>query len=93
MPTDDRYSGLDQGGPAASITSGLNFKKDNEAMTKSLEVISETVQNPKHLFRKVDNQPKKPMKHRYERRKVREYLHLGEWMAGQPAPVATDIRA
>jgi hypothetical protein len=50
-------------------------------MTKSLEVISEVVNNPKHHpFRKVDNQPKKPQKHRYERRKIKEYLHLGEWV-------------
>ena len=48
-------------------------------MTKSLEVISEAVRNPKHPFRKVDNQPKKALKHRYERRKIREYLHLGKW--------------
>jgi len=48
-------------------------------MTKSLEVISEAIINPKHPFRKVDNQPKKPLKHRYERRKIKEYLHLGEW--------------
>ena len=54
-------------------------------MTKSLEVISEAVVNPKHPFRKVDNQPKKPLKHRYERRKIREYLHLGEWATGEAA--------
>ena len=47
-------------------------------MTKSLEVISETIRNPKHPFRQVDNQPNKPLKHRYERRKIKEYLHLGE---------------
>jgi hypothetical protein len=52
-------------------------------MTKSLEVISEAIRNPKHPFRKVDNQPKKPLKHRYERRKIREYLHLGEWVSGE----------
>lgn len=46
-------------------------------MTKTLEVISEAIRNPKHPFRKMDNQPKKPMKHRYERRKIKEYLHLG----------------
>ena len=49
-------------------------------MTKSLEVISQAVENPKHPFPKVDNQVKKPLKHRYERRKVKEYLHLGEWL-------------
>jgi len=52
-------------------------------MTKSFEVISEAVRNPKHPFRKVDNQPKKPLKHRYERRKIKEYLHLGEWAGGE----------
>ena len=50
-------------------------------MTKTLDVIDETVRNPKHPFRKTDNQPKKALKHRYERRKIREYLHLGDWLA------------
>ena len=53
----------------------------DQAMTKSLEVINEAVRNPKHPFRKVDNQPKKEQKHRYERRKIKEYLHLGEWLS------------
>ena len=50
-------------------------------MIKTLEVINEAVRNPKHPFRKTDNQPKKAMKNRYERRKIREYLHLGDWIA------------
>jgi hypothetical protein len=57
--------------------------KGSPAMTKSLEVITEAVRNPKHPFRKVDNQPKKPLKHRYERRKIKEYMHLGDWMASE----------
>ena len=52
-------------------------------MTKSLEVITEAVASPKHPFRKVDNQPKKPQKHRYERRKIREYLHLVDWVTSE----------
>lgn len=48
-------------------------------MTKSLEVITEAVRNPKHPFPKADSQPKKAQKHRYERRKIKEYLHLSEW--------------
>ena len=48
-------------------------------MMKTLEVIGEVVRNPKHPFRKVDSQPKKPQKHRYERRKIKEYLHLADW--------------
>lgn len=50
------------------------------AMTKTFEVISEAIRNTKHPFRKADNRPKKPMKHRYERRKIKEYLHLGDWL-------------
>ena len=67
----------------ASFTLGLNLNKGNAAMTKSLEVISEAVSNPKHPFRKVDNHPKKPLKHRYERRKIKEYLHLADWVTGE----------
>ncbi|MCL4789547.1 MAG: hypothetical protein KJ070_22610 [Verrucomicrobia bacterium] len=48
-------------------------------MTKTFEVISEAIRDPKHPFRKLNNQPKKPMKHRYERRKIKEYLHLADW--------------
>ncbi len=54
-------------------------------MTKTLEVIAEAVRNSKQPFRKTDNQPKKTLKHRYERRKVKEYLHLGDWVSPEPA--------
>ena len=54
-------------------------------MTKSLEVISEAIRNSKNSFRKLDNQPKKPLKHRYERRKIREFLHLRDWISGEAA--------
>ena len=47
-------------------------------MTKTLDVIAEAIRNGKHPFRKADNRPKKALKHRYERRKIKEYLHLGE---------------
>jgi hypothetical protein len=59
------------------------LEQRNSSMTKSLEVITEAIRNPKHPFRKVDNQPKKPLKHRYERRKIKEYLHLGDWITGE----------
>lgn len=45
-------------------------------MTKTLEAINETIRNSKQSFGKLDNHPKKPTKHRYERRKVKEFLHL-----------------
>ena len=57
----------------------------HQAMTKSLEVISEAIRNSKNSFRKLDNQPKKPLKHRYERRKIREFLHLRDWISGEAA--------
>jgi hypothetical protein len=73
----------DPGKAVGILHAWLNLKKGTQAMTKSLEVITEAIRNPKHPFRKVDNQPKKPLKHRYERRKIREYLHLGEWATGE----------
>jgi hypothetical protein len=54
-------------------------------MMKTMEVISEAVRNPRHPFRKADNQPKKAQKNRYERRKIKEYLHLGDWVAEEMA--------
>ena len=53
------------------------------AMIKTLEVITEAIRNPKHPFRKADSQPKKSMKNRYERRKIKEYLHLADWQEEQ----------
>ncbi len=50
---------------------------------KTFDEITEAVRDPKHAFRKTHHHPTKPLKHRYERRKVREYLHLGEWLAEQ----------
>jgi len=72
-----------QGKAVGILHAWRNLNKGNQAMTKSLEVISETVRNPKHPFRKIDNQPKKPLKHRYERRKIKSYLQLGEWVTSE----------
>jgi len=54
-------------------------------MTKTIEVISEAVRNPKHPFRKAEHHDKKPLKHRYERRKIKGYLNLGGLLAAEPA--------
>ena len=69
----------DQGKGVGILHTCPYLNKGYQAMTKSLEAISEAIRNPKHPFRKIDNQPKKPLKHRYERRKIKAYLHLGEW--------------
>ena len=48
-------------------------------MPKSNDIITDAVSNAKHPFRQVDDRPGKPKKHRYERRKVKEYIKLGDW--------------
>jgi len=54
-------------------------------MSKTLDVIVEAIRNPKHPFRKLDHQPKKALKHRYERRKVKAFLHLNDLQAEETA--------
>ena len=49
-------------------------------MTKNIDVITDVVRNSKHPFRQANARPNKPTKNRYERRKIREYLRLGDWM-------------
>lgn len=48
-------------------------------MKKMMEAITEVIRDPSHPFRKLDHQPKKSLKNRYERRKVKEYLQLTDW--------------
>jgi hypothetical protein len=60
-------------------------KKEYALMTKSLDLITEAVSNSKFASRRAENQPKKPQKHRYERRKIREFLHLADWRSADAA--------
>jgi hypothetical protein len=48
-------------------------------MTKTLDTLAEVIQNPKPSFRQVDDRPEKAKKHRYERRKIKEIIRLGDW--------------
>jgi hypothetical protein len=48
-------------------------------MTKTLDLITETIRNPKHPFHQVDSRPNKPQKNRYERRKIREIIRFRDW--------------
>ncbi len=50
-------------------------------MVKNSDAMSEAVLDSQHPFHQVDSMPQKQKKHRYERRKVRQVLHNGEWMA------------
>lgn len=54
-------------------------RKDPTLMTKTLDTICEAIRNSKHPFRQVADRPDKPHKNRYERRKVKQYIHLGDW--------------
>ena len=53
-------------------------------MLKTLDAITELIRNPKHPFRRVENRPAKSQKHRYEHRKIKECIRLGDW-AGENA--------
>lgn len=54
-------------------------------MTKTNNLSIEVVRDAKHAFRAMEDRPKKPQKHRYERRKVREILKIGDWAAEEAA--------
>ena len=60
--------------------SPVKGKREVKAMMKTIEAMGEVIRNPKHPFRKTEHQTKKSLKNRHERRKIREYLHLGDWM-------------
>ncbi len=47
-------------------------------MPKSLDVITDVIRT-KHPFRHVADQPDKPQKNRYERRKVKQYIQQTNW--------------
>lgn len=56
-------------------------------MSKSLDVISDAIRSTKHPFHQVDDRPDKPKKNRYERRKIKEYIKLGDWTGDtEPQP-------
>lgn len=52
-------------------------------MAKSNEQIVEVVQNHRHHLKNVDSRPQKAQKHRYERRKIREFIRLSDWAGDQ----------
>lgn len=66
--------------PLALFPLGWGPEKGSYAMTKSLETITEAIRNPKHPFPQVADRPDKPHKNRYERRKVKQYIQLGDWV-------------
>jgi len=55
------------------------------AMMKTLEEMGEAIRSQKHPFRKTEHHTKKSNKNRHERRKIREYLQLGDWLSEETA--------
>jgi hypothetical protein len=78
QPTPEESAVSPKGGQEPSSVPGQTQTAPN-AMSKTLDVIIEIIRDPRHPFRKLGHQPKKALKNRYERRKVREFLHLSEW--------------
>lgn len=54
-------------------------------MSKTIDAITEIIRNPKQSFRKTEDRPAKAQKHRYERRKIKEYIKLSDWGEESPA--------
>ncbi len=50
-------------------------------MRTSIELIADVILHTSRPLRQIEDRPQKVQKHRYERRKVREYLRLGDWLA------------
>ena len=65
--------------PSSGIVQATSLFKKGNVMIRTLDVITEIIRNPKHPFRKADDRPVKAQKHRYERRKVKEYIRLSDW--------------
>ncbi len=52
-------------------------------MAKSHQQIAEVVQSHRNHLKNVDSRPQKAQKHRYERRKIREFIRLSDWVGDQ----------
>lgn len=84
---DKRQFAAWEGQRRASLASGkLKVRVESlNAMTKTLDTLAEVIRDPKPTFRQIDDRPQKAKKHRYERRKIRECLRLGDWVQEEPA--------
>jgi hypothetical protein len=53
-------------------------------MIKSIDALTEIIRNPKSAYRKADDRPVKAQKHRYERRKIKEFIK--QWNLAEENP-------
>jgi hypothetical protein len=66
-----------------SFQAALLGNNVGDPMTKPLDQIDEVIHNSKHPFRQVADRPEKPQKHRYERRKIREFIRACDWVSNK----------
>ena len=57
-------------------------------MVKSINALRESVRSSKLTGHPLDSQPGKAHRHRYERRKVRQYMRTSDWTAEADAEFA-----
>ena len=71
--------------PSIGIIPAMSSLRKENVMTRTLDAIAEIIRNPKHPFRKADDRPIKAQKHRYERRKIKEFIRLSDWVEEKTA--------
>lgn len=52
-------------------------------MKKTPDAMQEALRADKHPFNQIAFQSGKAKKHRYERRKIREFMRLGDWLESE----------
>jgi len=85
VPLRDRHRLREPHGRRRAAVGGCAVIMKELSMTKSLNLIQDTIHSTKHPFRQTENRPAKAQKNRYERRKIREFLRLGDWTGEQRA--------
>jgi hypothetical protein len=56
------------------------------SMQRTLDTIVDVIRNRKHPFPQLGDRPNKQHKNRYERRKIKQFIHLGDWAVDAEAP-------
>lgn len=81
----DTGVGGNGGVPTGQPSLRLQPNLEGVPMKKHAEPMAEVVRDAKPPFRKLQHQPKKALRHRYERRKIKAYLNLANWLSEETA--------
>jgi hypothetical protein len=64
------------------LTEGSNKQPERKyVLMKAADTMVDSVRNHKNAFRLADSRTSKVQQSRYERRKIRAFLRLGDWLA------------